>query len=67
MTVKRLLRLRQALIWTRQLHQDATKNILKSKVPAVNIPKIPFPNFIWDESCERHGDKIAIVSLFFCT
>ena len=65
MTVRRLVRpiIGQIPVLSRKRHNESAKNILRSKVPSVTIPKIPFPNFIWDESCANHGDKIAIVSL----
>ena len=36
-------------------------HIVKSKVEAINIPRLPLTNFIWDQSVKIHGDKIALV------
>ena len=65
MTVSKLFRkchLQLALLSSRQSHQNSSKNIIASKVPSVQIPRIPLPNFIWNEGCANHSDKIAIVS-----
>ena len=65
MTVSKLFRkchLQLALLSSRQSHQNSSKNIIASKVPSIQIPRIPLPNFIWNEGCANHSDKIAIVS-----
>ena len=63
MTVTKLLRRChvQWAIFSRGTHGDASKNIIASKVPKVEIPKVSLPSFIWKEGCANHGDKIAIV------
>ena len=63
MTVTKLLRRChvQWAIFSRGTHGDASKNIIASKVPRVEIPKVSLPSFIWKEGCANHGDKIAIV------
>jgi len=63
MTVSKLFRkchLQLAILSSRQSHQNSSKNIISSKVPSIQIPRIPLPNFIWNEGCANHSDKIAI-------
>jgi hypothetical protein len=63
-----LLRPKRSLFTTAQCQTTATledeHNIVKSFVPSLKIPRVPLPNFVWDESCRNHGEKIALVIKF---
>ena len=37
------------------------QHVVSSKLPAIDIPRLPISKFVWDDNVQKHGDKIALV------
>lgn len=49
-------------ILNRKFSSNTEENILKSKLPPIQAPRIPLPRFVWEQNVKHHADKIALVN-----